>query len=346
MKKTFTLVFLFTYLLSVKAQEKRYFVYDWRVDLMQLDPVKHDVPKGTKEVKYTIKRGKKTPVLCARLYNQYGNMTKLYPINDTKNKRTTAEIVYDENQHISQVKFTKHNQPKFIYNYSRMANGKPVTQEKIKYNKIIYKHEWTYNADENPTETKSYGKKGKYTGRAVTEYHDKYNKSKTTQYNAKGKVKKVWLYDCKEEGELQTEKKNETRVCLKKEISDNILTEVYQNFNAKGRVEKHIYKYHLSDTSVFEYTRYDDKDRLTNKITYMNSFDLPLHRVFYVKGKVRSEAKCEYESGRIVSHTYLYKGKQRGKTTYTYNKEGYMTSNKWCGKKNKTSSEVLIEYIL
>lgn len=345
MKKTFTLSLL-VLLISARAQERRYFVYDWRADILQYDPVKHDVPQGVKEVKYAVIRGKKDTVFTVRQYNEQGKMTKLYPLNDPKNKRTTAEIVYDKNREVSQVKFLRKNQTRWEYRYTRTDKGKPLSQEKIKGRKLMYKYEWSYNADGNVAETKNYGKKGKYRGKSVTEYYDQHNKSKTTLYTAKGKVKKVWTYECKEEGELQTNRKNEIRVCLRKDIANNILTEVYQSFDSKGQAVKNIYKYHLPDSSIMEYTRYDKNDQMVQKYVYAGSFEKTLEFTIFKKGKNLWGRKYEYENGLMMSDTYLEKGKAMGKGVYTYNEKGFMTGTHWINKKGKVSSAVLIEYVM
>lgn len=340
-----SIVFLCMTIGATAQANEQYFSYEWPVGYIQYDPIKHEIPRGTKEVKYKVSIGKKTPKLSARQYNEQGKITKIYPINDTKNKRESKEITYDENQHVSMVTISKKGKITHTYKYETAANNKPLSQEKIKDNKTVYKNVWSYNTDGNVTEVTSYGKNGEIKNKSVTEYYDKYQKSKTTLYNKKGKVKKTWTYACKEEGEIQANKKNETRVCIRKDISGDVLTNVYQNFDEKGQIVKNVYKYHLPDTSLMEYSCYNRKDELTHKILYAGSFDKMLsNTVYYKKGKIWSERQYEYKNGLLVSDTYSYKGKLKGKQVHVYNEQGFVTNVTWYNKE-KVGSEVLIEYV-
>lgn len=343
-KKLFTLTGFLLMGYTTWSQQ-RYYHYEWNVERVQYDPVKHAVPKGIKEARYTVTQKGKV-IKSVKQYNENGQVIKFYRLDNPKLKRSTS-LTYDKNHQLSKVVISKKGQDKFTYLYERRADGKILSAEKIKYGKTKYKILTSYNADGNPTETIRYGKGGKkINSKVITEYYDKFSKSKTTVYNSKGKVKKVWLYDCKEEGELQTVKKNENRLCIRKDISDNILTEVYQGFNAKGKAEKVVYKYHAADTSIFEMTRYDSKDRIKIKWTYNGSEDKPLEYTFCIRGKVNFEWKHVYENDQLASETFLNKkGKQTGRITYHYNQDGCMVRNQRFGKKDKPIQAVNIEYV-
>jgi len=198
-------------------------------------------------------------------------------------------------------------------------------------------------------------KKGKTTPQKVWEYTYYPNNTKKTSSisNKKGKVKKVWSYECKEEGELMASTKDTIKICnLRESDDDGLSVSITRNFDKKGRPEKTISKY--KNNAMYSYEQYNKNDILVRKIIYseckqaQGNFDInefilynnkgeeTYRRVMkhdencntnewkiYKKGDLQSSASFSFdESNNQTSASFFKKGQNFKNLKYFYNEKG------------------------
>jgi hypothetical protein len=256
---------------------------------------------------------------------------------------------YDENGYKAYEEWYKKGKLKTKTTFSNKADGNPLLVEKTNADgEILMKSVWTYNPDGFVSESILYKKGGtEMKNKWAYEYFYKGRLSKTILYKGNGKVKKIWSYNCKEEGQKLEKRKNETQVCTWDQSSADYLLKVFQTFDEKGNVVKNVYKYTVRDTLILEYCRYDEKDRLVVKETFNKDFKLGLTRARYKKnGKQLWEVVNTYQNDSLlVSTVTSHKGKTDGKTEYVYNEKQLLTEMKQYNRRNKPWYTVSLAYV-
>ncbi len=341
---TVVAVFVFT---GIKAQSEYYDYFDVNTYWINTDPVYKQQNKEIKQIQVVYKRAKKNKTHTQiSHYNENGKLIELSEINKKGIEVPRIKETYDQYGNEASLERFKKGKLRSTTVFTRQPTGEILSFEKRnKKGILIDKGAWRFNADNNLIETVQYKKHGtKIRRRWVYEYYAKNKRSKSTLYKGNGKVKNIWTYDCKEEGEKLTAKKNETQVCHWQQSSADYLTYVFQTFDEKGRIVKYITKFTAKDTLPVEHLEYDKNDKLRFKRTFDKSFQKPLSHCFYKRDKLNYEAKYAYKDSLQTSYESFSKGVMLSKHEFTYNEKNLLDTQKWYGKKNKLQTTKTLTY--
>jgi hypothetical protein len=215
--------------------------------------------------------------------------------------------------------------------------------------KVVSYNTWKWNQNGNITESVQYKRDTtKIKSKWVYDYVDN-NKISTILYNGKGKVLKMWSYQCNQEGEKLEKKEKVTQICRWNKSDDKYLTQSWRSFDEKGKVQKNVLKYNIKDTSIVEHCMYNDHDSLIYRCTYNNSWDKPLIACSYdKKGRKSYEQIHTYENDLITSYAYYTPRKAIMKTImkveYMYNNLGMLTEQRFFNHKGKHYKTIKLTY--
>jgi len=227
-------------------------------------------------------------------YNEDGKLLKLE--------------VYNKNGKLNSAITIKRNSDNEYLEYAFFSGNK----------KLRYFKTWSYNEDGNAKESNHFkGKNKKLKKKWVYEYYEDGQKKQSTLYNSKGKVKQIWSYECKQEGEELSPKKDVSQICKWEESDGKYLLKITQSLNEKGKRYKSVYKYNIADTSLVEAKYFNDENKLYSMGTYDSSMKKPLSLISYKNGNILSETIFKYEKDRLISYSYSYKNKTT-KREYEY----------------------------
>lgn len=152
---------------------------------------------------------------------------------------------------------------KEVYTY----NNDTLLTEELEYkkgelfSKILYKYD-----SSRVTESEYYKKNmDKPMEKWIYEYYPNHSKKSSTLFKY-GKIKYVWNYECKEEGELIKKHKDTTIVCEKTAFDkDSNKTVTSRQFNQRGKPYKNVYVYNKAN-KLIESRHYNHKDILRNSL--------------------------------------------------------------------------------
>lgn len=286
------------------------------------------------------KKGKKTNYY--KEFNSNGKLLKYYKKEADNVIIPLVEFVYDSNNvKVAKsfkkgiIKYTTENK---WNNYNRLLE----TKKNNRKGETTIKNTWEYSSD-SCTISSTYQKNGKIKRKWEYEYYKKCDKSCSKLYNGKGKLLNVWTYDCNQEGEKLTAKSDTTQVCKWDEVTSDFLIKVYQTFDEKGKVLKHVSKYTRLDTSIVESTTYDKNENILYHSTYNKSFQKPLISEGFRKGKKTYHYEYQYNNDKVISYTYSYNNKLRSKYENKY-EEGRFVEQKRYNKKGELLLTIQLEY--
>jgi len=348
--KIFTRLSFFILLLLISfktnAQGNISYNYWWAFDVYLLDynPIEIKNDSTFSEARIVVTKNKNTETFIKK-YNEKGLLTEYYRGKNSDSIEKLAIMSYDENSLLQTVKFYKKHKLHHQYLYS--FNEKSKITQLLKNNaegEVIRNRGWKYNADgyvEEATDSKKKSMEIKY--RWTYEYYDVGKLEKVSKYK-KGELKEEWDYMCNPVGDNGM-KKNENRVCISKETSDDTLTEVYQTTDDKGRTQKSVYKYTAADTLILEQIHYNNKNEIRSKMTYDKSLDKQLTYFWYKKGKPAYQRIQTFADGKLVSAIGRNKDKIKSRMEYVYNTENQLTEYRRYGKKDKLKEEIKVEYV-
>jgi hypothetical protein len=165
----------------------------------------------------------------------------------------------------------------------------------------------------------------------VFEYYPDKTSKKTTKYNSKGKVKKVWTYDCNLLGDVQKKHEDTVKMCR---FDSSDLQGYYYRIVKKsmenGKLQKTIYKY-SKDSLYMGHSMYDEKNRLKNmsEISYSGDTAIKYYRYYNKKGRMYQYILVKQDK---QYHNYYsescWKSKKCAKTKYVsqylYDKNGLL----------------------
>ena len=170
-----------------------------------------------------------------------------------------------------------------IYTTKFTSRGDIAERRRFFPNGKFIGHVYQYDASRNLTSHKVYNEKDLGNPTHMLEYTYWENGSKkTTTYTEKGKVKYVWNFDCKPEGELLgVKKKDESTICILEEFDANGNRVVWKReFNEKGSLVKTKTVYG-PDSTALDRMIYTSEDRLIYE--YHTLGDGSKYRVSYDK---------------------------------------------------------------
>lgn len=312
--------------------------------------------------------------------------TQIY--NDNHVKSVVFYTGKNKHQVSRELKFDKNGQLESKTYYRKNGNRTSFSQyttggipNNITYNKKgqeLKRNEYKYNSDTLLTSESLY-KKGElrvqvintYEGKKMIEskffYQGKTEPHKVWQYEyyadgskktsklyRNGKLKNVWNYECKEEGELVKAHQDTVMVCRNESVDsegNRVLT--LRKYDEKGRPRKEVYKYAPGD-KIVEIAIYDNKDRRiyaylndvnqrrTSYVLYSkkgkeffksetlkNEKGQEIQSIYYNNSKVTSIQKHEYSpySQVVVSEEFGKNGRKLRETHYTYDNGKLLTGS-------------------
>ncbi len=217
------------------------------------------------------------------------------------------------------------------------------------HKKVISCNTWKWNQSGNITESVEYKKDTtKIKNRWVYDYVDN-KKTGTTLYDRKGKILKIWSYQCNQEGEKLEKKEKVTQICRWNQSDEKYIIKSTRSFDEKGKIQKNVYKYNIKDSTIAEHTIYNEKDSLVYRCIYDRSWDKPLVASSYdKKGRKSFEQIHTYENGQISSYAYYTQGKTAMKAImrveYIYNKQGLLAEQHFFNRKGKHYRTIKLTY--
>ena len=342
--KNLSLITLLLFTSTLFGQYTMFYGYEWETDYLRYRPIQYSPVKNVDQISFTINKRGKEKGTAIKKFNKDGYVTEFTEFKNGKEEESIT-LAYNENNKIQEIKHLNKGEVKRKTVFQHKDDKKPLSVVRYnRKNKIDSKDIWTYSKDDCLLEYALYKNDEKIWQRYVHEYRANCELSKTTQYNGRNKAKHVWTYDCKQEGEQLTKKKDTDQVCRWEEISPGILTKVYQTFDEKGRTIKNVSKYTLADTLILERTQYDKNDKLMFKGTYDKDFKKPLVHESFKKGKLRYRWENRYENDLIVFRSYYSRGKQQRRSEYIYNDENLLAEYNYFGSKGELRKSIKLDY--
>lgn len=213
---------------------------------------------------------------------------------------------------------------KHIYVYDTLLTEESIYRKGKFFSKITYKYDSVYLLES------VYYKKdeNKFNKKWVYEYYPNHQKKSSTLYDKNGKIKYVWNYECKEEGELEGRHSDTTRICKKEEIDkDGNETITYRNFNEKGEIYKEVYVYDR-DKRLIGISRYNIKDSIYYKYTYIPDKYTSIESNYNKKGVERIRREYVYDKDQnTIEESFISKNNKHC-WKYEYDEKGLLISTK------------------
>lgn len=209
---------------------------------------------------------------------------------------------------------------KFFY-----ENGKRIKMESFRNSKLISSKEFAYNAAGKLVISKWKYKRNwgemKYT------YNAQNKLSRSEQYR-KGKLKNVWVYDCKPEGQDLASAKNEilSSTCTYNEENADGSYIVFKRDIKYGK--PYLLKQHFAKDSVLFLSEYFENDTILVSANRFNASTQTWTNNNYRKNKLISQEIVKYGDHKRAVSWEIYSGKNRawrqtGMKLRHYNKNEY-----------------------
>lgn len=289
------------------------------------------------EFQLNIKKNKPAILVKKIIYDTAGNSLAYLKFNKKGKVKYRAEYVYNNKYQVTKVtNFNKKG--KIDYSYEYLYKDSNKLADRIFYNskgEVAWKYEYIYEGNKIK-EYRFYGKKNVLKKRYIYDYYDSVNLKSITLYNKKGKIEKVWSYECNQEGQQVAKTKDTTKVC---KLTDydylGYKTVTYIYTDEKGKKTRMVSKY--KDDSIFVSSKtFDSKDRLTFENSNEQREDTTYQTSKrYVRGKLRYEWESKINKDRnLCSSAYYRKGKIFSGSLYVYNDKKLLSEIQFFDKKN------------
>jgi hypothetical protein len=286
--------------------------------------------------------GKKEKISKKYEFDAGSNLTKMYRYSWQFGKIHRQYIYSSFQKKRLPENITLNGKGEEIIKKTYTYNIDTLLTEQVKYKKGAFFSKLTYKYDSTRlTESDYYIKNSEVPKEKwVYEYYANHSKKRSTFYK-KGKVKYVWNYECKEEGELIKKHKDTTMICENTEfdIAGN-KTVTLRKFNQKGKPYKEVYVYN-KENKIIETRFYNEKDILINKFVQNPDNFSTVWYYFNNKGMERYRYENIYNSKNNIIEESRYKNQNilTSKKTYNYNENNILLSTMSIGKKNKLRLE-------
>lgn len=261
-------------------------------------------------------------------YNVKGRLTQIKSFNKKNEVQGITTLSYTKDSLLSEyIQINKKKkETKFIYQYDE--NGRFLSNQKIKGGKIQSELIKTYNAQGDVTSRlNKYGRKLKHSSENKS-YYNTNNDLVKTEYYLNGKLKNVYNYDCKPEGEKEAVKKvKSSDICEWTEESRDGSYKVYSRTTHKKRMYLNIMKYN-KDSILIESNRFlNDSTLVYHSLHFENSNS---YSNYNKKGVLKYfNSNTFNENGNLILSTRIsYWSSRRAHTTITenkYNEKGLIT---------------------
>jgi hypothetical protein len=275
-------------------------------------PVRYDVNRMIKfdrngnEVEYCNSRGDKK--IKYKTISTY----------DSSNNRT-SQITYKKKHIKSDVK-AKYNKFNHCIEY-KYYTSKGNLKDKVEY-------DWDSTLE---LEARIYKKANKLNYKWVFEYYPDKSSKKTTKYNAKGKVKKVWTYDCNLLGDVMKKHDDTIKMChFDSSDKQGYYYKIDKRSYENGKMYKTISKY-SKDSLYLGYSNYDEKNMLRSfsEVTYNSDSVTKIYKYYNKRGK-----QFQYMIYKMDKQNNIYSSencwkfkncdKRKTVSTYLYDKKGIL----------------------
>ena len=267
---------------------------------------------------YTYKNGDTVGYLSGLAkYDAKGNVT------ETEGFKKNGKIVihqlfkYDDNNRNIEYTGLKSND-KFFYKNTNVydINGN-VIDYRYYYKRpdnMIYHMVYRYDDKKNMIENEGYDKKNRLYERTTYSYYDDGSKKQTILYDDKGKVDRIWNFDCNPVGTAEHDKlKDTTKVCIKYETDKNgnkIKIKEENNVREENNIRGSLFQRYVRNISKF-----DVNDNLIDFTSYKKN------------GKVIKHWSRDYDSKGNAKDYVIYKRNSneiKVRYVYTYDNSGNM----------------------
>ena len=282
-----------------------------------------------------LKKGKIDKNPAIETYNQAGRIisvksknyhfTTTY-LNDTI--VTQSRSIYKKDTTENIYEYDKWNKLK---GYKSFRNGKIISEL------IITKNE----AGIVTNRLNKFGKNLKHSSE-MKYYLDADNKLTKSERYVNGKLKNVWNYDCKPEGEIVPNKKiDEKSVCKWNENSSNGSYIIYNRTTDKEKT--YLHKSYFTKDSVFYKSEQFLNDTIKVYESEKNDFK-SIYKTFSEKGKLRFETIQLYNEMKLLTSNYNIRYTLRksivSERNYSYNNQNLIaTSNFFHNRKMNSQSK-------
>ena len=326
MNKILSLLFLFFLLPNSYCQTNSYIGFDspWKMNRLEardyegrmskheIKSLKNAFVKSRKKTHYF--NGKQS--ITTEFFDREGRIIRS---EKTSDKKTifTIDYVYNANGRLTETVQinAKGQQKKTTYRYNK--NDQLLERSTINFKNQYFGSKTEYNAEGKVISRKIFEKKRENPKRELRYTYYENGDKKTTTYLVSEKIKHIWNFDCKPEGELiNVKNKDQSTICILEEYEPNgnrVLWE--RKFNSKGELTK--YKTVYSPDSL---TLLKERYNSTNRMVFQEQFTYN-----EAAGLIRSESKYFPKKGEpYVATIKHYYGKKGSKTIY-YDKKGKIT---------------------
>lgn len=348
MKKLFLYVLVFCLTTSLYSQNEYNSAFDQGYLNMRFTPSNFAPSKKVKKVTLeVITKNNNCVERYVKCFDNDANLTYFIHLNNRKDTIEKGIFSYIGQNKLKQSEIYKKGVLKSTTIFSYDENNHLISLLQQDGNHSMKSLAlWKINEKNKITESVLYKKDTsnlKY--RWVYDYYEDGAQSKSTLYNGKGRVKKVWSYQCSPEGEKVIPKEKEVQICKNTHIDEEFFIYTYRSVDKKGNVRKQVTKYTAKDRYPIESCIYNENDSLIHKSIYDKSFDKPISMISYdKKGKKTIQYYYTYENGNRSSYIFLIGSKMKYKSTMKYNSDGLLIEELQYDSKGKLTKIIKLTY--
>ncbi len=219
---------------------------------------------------------------------------------------------YDDQGNLANLVSSNSKNKTWKTNYTYNTNNILIARDSYNPKGEYFGIKKTYNTDQKLTLQEIFEKDKKTPVKKLAHTYYENGQKKTTTYTEKGKIKYVWNFDCKDEGELLNVKnKNKSTICLKEEIDADGNRVLWERiFNEKGNLTKRKSVF-SPDSTLIQVQTFNEDDRLLYE--------------YFTKENGGKKNIGYNKSGQIASETetFINPDKQIIKSTKKAKKWGY-----------------------
>lgn len=310
----------------------------------------------------TVKYDKKGNCISAAFSKKNGKISRQYSFTYSPENRPLSKIIINRKGKEIKKKTWTYTQDSLISEWVFYRKGKEIKRKKYSFDILgnITESEYIKKGVKNKSKTVArydstrileyyYYRKGSpdYKKKWIYTYYPDKSMKSLVVYNKKDKVKHIYNYECKPEGELLSRHKDTTMVCEKTEYdTDSNKTVTTRRYNEKGKPVKYVYVY--------------TKDKkLWKSAYYWGLKEIPGYKSTYRKGTDDLEEYINYNRKGIETWKTIYtfdsdnnktgyisyrKGKFISKLAKQYNPQKFVISEEYYNKKNVLEDTYKYEY--
>jgi hypothetical protein len=272
-------------------------------------------------IKEKYKKGKPVREIAYQIKNfdKNGNEVEFTSCKSNGKIKNRTISTYDtSNNRIRQISFDRKKQvsdDRATYDKFNHCTGFTHYNSKGKL-KIKMEHDWDSTQE---LEARSYKNGFDLTYKWVFEYNPDKTNRKATKYNSKGKIKKVWTYDCSLLGDVMKKHEDTVKMChFDSTDRQGYYYYIYKTSKENGKLYKTINKY-SKDSLFLGFKYYDEKNRIIslNDVRYSGDTIISDYKSYNKKGKIRVNSL--YMRDKKYNTLYVencWKGKKCAKKKY------------------------------